>query len=146
VVEQPDVLFHKGDAQLLSRLEYSAIILAARRRGNVLCAAPGSPEDVVDEREEGVRADGYALQLIEPGLALLCREGLWDLTFLEVGLKVFAFDARVGDQAATEQIDSVGLGRALRALLPLEAESALVETHPPVVGFVASKTGAVDTS
>ena len=36
VVEQADVLLHKGDAQLLGRVEHGLIVLAAARRGNVL--------------------------------------------------------------------------------------------------------------
>ena len=38
VVEETDVLLHKGDAQLLGRLEDGGVVLAATRRGNVLGA------------------------------------------------------------------------------------------------------------
>ena len=51
VVEEADVLLHKGDAQLLGRLEDGHVVLAASRGGDVLDAGAGGTVDVVDERE-----------------------------------------------------------------------------------------------
>lgn len=38
VVEETNVLLHKGDAELLSRLEDGTVVLAATRGGNVVDA------------------------------------------------------------------------------------------------------------
>lgn len=51
VVEETDVLLHKGDAELLGRLEDGHVVLAAAGGGNVLDAGAGRAVDVVDEGE-----------------------------------------------------------------------------------------------
>lgn len=51
MVEQPDVLLHKRDAEFLCRRKDSRVVLAASWRRDVLGSGPGSPEHVVDERE-----------------------------------------------------------------------------------------------
>jgi hypothetical protein len=140
------MLLHKSDIQLLSCLKDGAIVLASCGRGNVLGSTPRGSEHVVNEGEEGVRADSNALQLLQPRGALFACEGLGHLTLFEVGFKVVAFDAGVWDETGAEEVDGVGLGGPLGALLPLEVKSPLVEAHPPVVGFVASKARAVNAS
>jgi hypothetical protein len=50
-MEEADVLFDEGDAELLSRLDNGNVILAAQRGGNVLDSGTGSAVDVVSERE-----------------------------------------------------------------------------------------------
>lgn len=145
MVEQSDVLLHKRDAQFICCLHYSTVVLATGRRGNVLGSAPRRSENIIDEREESIRANSYALELAEPLLALLSGKGLWHLALFEIRLEVFALDTGVGNKATAEQIDGIRLGRALGTLLPLQVERAAVESHPPVVGFVASEAGAVDS-
>ena len=54
MVEEPDVLLHKGDAQLLGRLEDGHVVLAASRGGDVLDAGASGTVDVVDEGELAV--------------------------------------------------------------------------------------------
>ena len=49
VVEQARVLLDDGDAELLGCAEDRAVVLAARRGGNVLDAGAGGTEDVVDK-------------------------------------------------------------------------------------------------
>lgn len=51
VVEETDVLLHKGNAQLLGRVEDGAVVLAATGGGKVLGAGASGAEDVVDEGE-----------------------------------------------------------------------------------------------
>lgn len=51
MVEQPDSLLDKHDAELLGRLEDGAVVLAAARGSNVFGSGAGSAEDVVDEGE-----------------------------------------------------------------------------------------------
>lgn len=51
VMEETDVLLHKGDAQLLGRLEDRDVVLAASGGGDVLDARAGSTVNVVDEGE-----------------------------------------------------------------------------------------------
>ena len=91
MVEQPDVLLDERNAKLLRGLEDSAIILAACRSSDVLGTAPVRPEDVVDEGEEGIGADGNALHLGEPLFALI--RGEWLGYLFEVGLEIVALDA-----------------------------------------------------
>lgn len=146
VVEQPDVLLDERDAELLCSLENRAVVLTACRGSDVLGATPVRPEDVVDEREEGVRRQSNALQLRQPFLTLFCGEVLRDLAFLEVCREVVVLDATVGDEARAEEVDGVRLGRTLGALLELEVEGTLVEAHPPVVCLVTGEACAVDAS
>lgn len=146
MMEQPNMLLHKRNAQLLARLKYGAIILAAGGRRNVLGATACRAKHIVDEGEKRVGADGHTLQLLQPGSAFLRREGRRDVALFEMGLEVLALDARVGDEAGAEEVDSVRFGRPLGALFPVEAEGALVEAHPPVVGLVAGEASAVDAS
>lgn len=51
VVEQANVLLDEANTQLLGRFENRLVVLAARRRGNVLDTAPAGAENVVDEWE-----------------------------------------------------------------------------------------------
>jgi hypothetical protein len=51
VVEEPDALLDKRDAQLLRRLEHQRVVLAARRRRDVLGPGPSRSVDVIGERE-----------------------------------------------------------------------------------------------
>lgn len=51
VVEEPDVLFYEGDAQLLSRLKDRLVVLAAAWSSNVLGSGLGNPVDIVGEGE-----------------------------------------------------------------------------------------------
>ena len=50
----------------------------------------------------------------------------------------------VGHDAAAEHIDRVGFVGAFGAFFPGEVDAALVEAHPPVIGFVACEARAVD--
>ncbi|KAG5983232.1 hypothetical protein E4U54_006271, partial [Claviceps lovelessii] len=50
-MEQTNVLFHKGDAELLGRFKDRAVVLAPARGGDVADAGAGCAEDVVDEGE-----------------------------------------------------------------------------------------------
>ena len=51
VVEEPNVLFHKDDAELLGRLVDGEVVLTAAGRRDVLCAGAVGALDVVDEGE-----------------------------------------------------------------------------------------------
>ena len=51
VVEEADVLLHKGDAQLLGGVEDGTVVLAAAGGSNVLDARAGRAEDIVNEGE-----------------------------------------------------------------------------------------------
>lgn len=51
MMEEADILLNKCDAQLLRRLEYGRVILAATGSGNVLDTRTGSAEHVIDEGE-----------------------------------------------------------------------------------------------
>lgn len=51
MVEQANVLLHKGDAKLLGSLENCSVVLAAAGGGDVLDARSGGTENVVDEGE-----------------------------------------------------------------------------------------------
>lgn len=92
---------------------------------------------------ESIAGDSNVGELLHPSLTLLLSEGSRDL--LEDSLESLALRAVLGELATDEKVDGVGLVGTLGALLPLEAEDALVEAHPPVVGLVTGKTGAVDT-
>lgn len=144
MVEKANMLLHKRNAQLISGIEHRHIVLASRRRSDILCATPRRAEHIVDEGEESVRADGDALKLLEPFLALFGREWRGHFALVEVGFEICALVAGIGDQAAAEEIDGVGFAGALGAGFPLEGEGFGVEAHPPVVGFVAGEAGAVD--
>ena len=96
-MEKPNMLLHKSNPQLLRRLKDGAIVLAARRRRHILGAAPGRPEHVVDEREEGVRAHGHICEFPKPLLAFLGCEILGDVALFEVGFEVLALDSLLRD-------------------------------------------------
>lgn len=49
MVEETDVLLHKGDAELLGRLKDGAVVLAATRGGNIVDTRASNAEDVVDK-------------------------------------------------------------------------------------------------
>lgn len=51
MVEEPDALLDKRDAQLLRRLEHQRVVLAPRRRRDVLGPGPSRSVDVIRERE-----------------------------------------------------------------------------------------------
>jgi hypothetical protein len=51
VVEETDVLLHKGDAQLLGRGKDLGVVLAAARRGNKFGSRSGDAVYVVGEGE-----------------------------------------------------------------------------------------------
>ncbi|KAH6608706.1 hypothetical protein Trco_002052 [Trichoderma cornu-damae] len=86
--------------------------------------------------------DANVLELLHPSLSLLGGKGRRNL--LEDGLKGLLLSAVLGKLTADEQVDGVALVGSLSALLPPDAEDALVEAHPPVVGLVAGEAGAVD--
>lgn len=46
----------------------------------------------------------------------------------------------------TKHINRITLIRPFRALLPLDADGALVEPHPPVIRLIARQTRTVDTA
>ena len=146
MVEQPDVLLDERNTKLLRGLEDSAIILAACRSSDVLGTAPVSPEDVIDEGEEGVGRQSNTLKLRQPLLALFCGEVLGNVTLLEVRRKVIVLRATIRDETRAEQVNGIRLGRALGALLELEVEGTLVEAHPPVVSLVTGEACAVNAS
>lgn len=50
-MEQADTLLDKSDAQLLSGVEDSRVVLATTRSGNVFRAGSSSSVDIVDEGE-----------------------------------------------------------------------------------------------
>jgi len=100
-------------------------------------------EDIVNEGEESIAGDADVLKLLHPSLTLLGSEGSGDL--LEDTLESLTLRAVLGELTADEQVDSVALVGTLGALLPLNAENALVEAHPPVVSLVAGKSGAVNS-
>lgn len=81
-------------------------------------------------------------ELLHPSLALLLGKGRRDI--FKHSLEGLTLGTRLGKLAADEQVNGIALVRALGALLPLDAEHALVEAHPPVVGLVTRKTGAVN--
>jgi hypothetical protein len=54
VMEQPNMLLNKRNPQLLRRLKHSPIILAPRRRRNILGPTTLRPKHIIDEREERV--------------------------------------------------------------------------------------------
>ena len=108
VVEQPDVLLDECDAQLLARLKHCAIVLTSCWRSDILGTTSVRPENVVNEREEGIRADGDALHLGEPLLSFLGTKWLRHLAFFEMGLEVIALNAGFRNKARAEQIDGIG--------------------------------------
>lgn len=164
MVKQADALLDKGDAQALSSLEDGRVVLAAGGSSDVLDTRASSAENVVDEGEllkkrvsrrssgfiNGIKGQTYesiagnrnTSQLLHPSLALLGGKGRRDL--VKDGLKGLALSAVLGELAADEKVNCVGLVGPLGALLPLDAQDALVEAHPPVVGLVAGEAGAVD--
>lgn len=51
MMEETDILLNKSDAQLLRRLKYGRVILAATGSGDVLHTRTSSAEHVIDEGE-----------------------------------------------------------------------------------------------
>ena len=100
-------------------------------------------EDIVNEGEESVAGNADILELLHPSLTLLGSEGSGDL--LEDTLESLTLRAVLRELTADEKVDGVALVGALGALLPLDAKNALVEAHPPVVGLVTGKSGAVNS-
>lgn len=144
VMEKTNVLLDKGDVELLGSGKDGLVVLAAGRGGNVLDTGAGSAEDVVDKGEEGVGADGDLGQLGQPGLALFGGEGSGNL--LKHLLVLVLLLVRGRKNTTAQHVDGVALVGTLGALLPLDVESTLVETHEPVVGLVTGKTSAVNTA
>lgn len=96
------------------------------------------------ETYESVTANSNLAELGKPLGPLLLGEKLRNL--LKEAFEILALRTRLGNGAAAEQIDGVALVGTLCALLELEVEGTLMETHPPVVSLVASKTSAVDAA
>lgn len=92
---------------------------------------------------ESITGNADILELLHPSLTLLSSEGSGDL--LEDSLESLTLGAVLRELAANEQVDGVTLVGSLGSLLPLDSKNTLVEAHPPVVGLVTGKSGAVDS-
>ena len=92
---------------------------------------------------ESITGNADVLELLHPSITLLGSESSRNL--LENSLESLALRAILGELTADEQVNGVALVGSLGALLPLDAKHSLVESHPPVVGLVTSKTGAVNS-
>ena len=93
---------------------------------------------------ESVGRDSNLTQLGQPSITLLLGEGSGN--FLEDTLVLNGLGIGARGLARAQQINGVALVGALGALLPLDVDDTVVETHPPVVGLVTGKAGAVDTA
>ncbi|KAI6770355.1 hypothetical protein HG530_004984 [Fusarium avenaceum] len=92
---------------------------------------------------ESVAGNTDVLELLHPSLTLLGCESSGNL--LKDTLESLTLRAILRELAADEQIDGVALIGALSTLLPLDTKHTLVEAHPPVIGLVTSKSGAVNS-
>lgn len=75
MVEESETGVNEGNVVLLACLNHHIIVGRATRTGDVLNSRLEGSVDVISEGKEGVRADGYLLQLANPFSAFsLCAK------------------------------------------------------------------------
>ena len=70
VMEETEVSVDHGDAVVVTRVHHILVVGWAGRRPDVLHATQVGAVNIVSEWEEGVRAQGHALQLADPLIPL----------------------------------------------------------------------------
>jgi hypothetical protein len=161
VVEQAGLLLHEGDTTLLGGVVNGLVIYRSTGSSGVPDTRGSSAEYVVNEGElnrrllamtstieqmatyESVARYNNVGQFFLPGFLLFRSELRRNLVEVDgVGIPLHA--ALLRDLSSDKKVDRVALVGALGSLLPLELEDLGVLSRPPVVGLVASKTGAVN--
>ena len=141
-MEEAEIRVRKHNLVLVCGLDAFRIHDTSTRCREIANTATLRPVDVVWEWEERIAAARHAIELRQPIVPLLLAERLGYA--LEQRLPRCAL-ATNKDFSTDEQVDCVGLVRALGAFLEGQREDARVVAKPPEVGFTAGKTGAVNT-
>ena len=141
MMEEAQAGHRHGNSIFIARFDDIVVADRTAGLGNVVDAAAMSSFDVVAKGEESVAAEGYAVELSNPGFLFFPRKGLRffrkEILPDTVSQDVFVI---VGDV----DVDGIVPVRTADVVAEGQVQDFRVLTEPPDIGLITGQTGAVD--